>query len=119
MTRGRVLALVIGVPLVLIVIGWTALTEVAFAGIGSYPVRLDLPVHGQTVSFSVDSGNVTVTQAAGDRLHVTGTARYSLVRSSVTKTITGSGVSVVSRCRFVTGVCSFNYQVGLPAGVRA
>jgi hypothetical protein len=126
LTRGRRLALVIGVPLILGVIGWTALTEVAFAGIGSYPVRLDLPVHGHTVSFSVGSGNatvgsgnVTVGPAAGDRLHVTGTARYSLVRSTVTKRITRSGVSVSSECHFVTGVCFFNYQVGLPAGARA
>jgi Putative adhesin len=119
LTRGRVLALVIGVPLVLAIIGWSALTAVAFAGQGSYPVRLNLPVPGGTVKFSVDSGDVTVGQTAGDRLMVTGTAHYSLVRSAVTRQVTASGVTMSSHCRFATGRCSFDYQVGLPAGVRA
>jgi len=118
LTRGRVVALAIGVPLALIIIGWIALTEVAFAGQASYPVRLNLPVHGGTVNFSVDAGNVTVGQTAGDRLVATGTAHYSLVHSAVIRHVTASGVSVSSQCRFVTGQCSFDYQVGLPAGVH-
>ena len=119
LTRGRRLALAIGVPLALIIIGWTALTGVAFAGQGSYPVRLNLPVHAGTVNFSVDSGDVTVGHTAGDRLVVTGTAHYSLVRSTVTRSVTPSGTTVSSHCHFVTGECSFTYRVGLPAGVRA
>ena len=120
LTRGRVLALVIGVPLVVAIIGWSALTAVAFAGQGSYPVRVNLPVRGGgTVDFSVDSGDVTVGQTAGDRLVATGTAHYSLVRSAVIRSVTASGTTVSSHCRFVTGQCSFNYRVGLPTGVRA
>lgn len=119
MTRGRMLALSVGVPLALVVIGWTALTAVAYAGQASYPVRLDLPVHGGTVRVAVDSGDVTAGQAAGDRLRLTGTARYSLVRSTVTWHSTPSGVTVSSQCHFVTGVCSFKYQAAFPAGLRA
>jgi hypothetical protein len=118
LTRGRVVALAIGVPLVLAVIGWNALTEIAFAGQGSYPVRVNLPASGGTVNFSVDAGSVTVSQTAGDRLVATGTAHYSLVHSAVIRQVTPSGVSVSSQCRFVTGQCSFDYQVGLPAGVH-
>ena len=118
LTRGRVVVLAIGVPLVLAIIGWTALTEVAFAAQDSYPVRVNLPVHGGTVNFSVDSGAVTVSQTAGDRLVATGTAHYSLVHSAVIRQVTASGVSVSSQCRFVTGQCSFDYRVGLPAGVH-
>lgn len=118
LTRGRVVALAIGVPLALIIIGWTALTEVAFAGQGSYPVRLNLPVHGHTVRFAVDSGDVTVAQRRGDRLLVTGTAHYSLVRSAVIRHSTASRVSVSSQCRFPTGVCGFNFRVAVPAGAR-
>ena len=40
MTAGRRLALLLGVPLALALIGWAGLTEVALAGLGSYPVRL-------------------------------------------------------------------------------
>lgn len=118
MTAGRLVALLIGVPIALFIIGWTAVTEVAYAGQASYPVRLSLPVPGHTVTISVDSGDVTVGQTAGSRLRVTGTAHYSLVRSSVTWHAARSGVTVSSRCQFPTGVCAFTYQIGVPAGVR-
>lgn len=118
MTRGRVLALLIGVPLALIVIGWTALTWVAYAGQGSYPVRLDLPVAGPAVHVSLDSGDMYVAQEPGGRLRLSGTAHYSLVRSTVTWHSTRSGVTVSSRCHFVTGECSFNYHVVVPTGSR-
>jgi Putative adhesin len=119
MTRGRRLALIIGVPLALALIGWTALSEVAFAGIGSYPVRLDIPVTGHTVTLGVGSASVRVTQAAGDRLRLTGKATYSLVRSSVTWHSTPSGVTVSPQCRFVTGVCGFSFHAVLPADLPA
>ena len=119
MTRGRVLALVIGLPLALILIGWTALTEVAFAGQGSYPVHLDLPVTGGTAGVSVDSGNLTVGPGAAGRLRLAGTAHYSLVRSSVTWHRTRSGVTVDSRCPLPTGVCSADFTVAIPASARA
>ena len=81
MTKGRRLALLLGVPLALALIAWTGLTEVAYAGLGSYPVRLAVPVHGSTVSLSVGAADVQVTQAAGSTLRLTGKARYSLIRS--------------------------------------
>ena len=43
LTKGRLLALLLGVPLALACIGWAGLTEVAYAGLGSYPVRLTVP----------------------------------------------------------------------------
>ena len=119
MTRGRVLALVIGLPLALILIGWTALTAVAFAGQGSYPVHLDLPVTGGTAGVSVDSGNLTVGPGAAGRLRLAGTAHYSLVRSSVTWQRTRSGVTVESRCPLPTGVCSVDFTVAIPVSARA
>ena len=119
MTRGRVLALVIGLPLALILIGWTALNAVAFAGQGSYPVHLDLPVTGGTAGVSVDSGNLTVGPGAAGRLRLAGTAHYSLVRSSVTWQRTRSGVTGESRCPLPTGVCSVDFTVAIPVSARA
>jgi hypothetical protein len=119
MTAGRRAALILGVPLALAVIAWTALTAVAFAGQGSYPVRLVVPVHGGTVHLSAGAADVRVTQAPGKQLRLTGTARYSLVRSKVTWHPTASGVTVSTHCRFVTGVCEFNFRAVLPAGKRA
>jgi Putative adhesin len=117
MTRGRVLALLIGVPLVLALIAASALDEVAFAGIGSYKVRVNLPVHG-TVQLSVGSGELTVGQITGDWLHVTGKARYSLVRSTVRHDVALSGTSVSTQCDFPTGICDFNLHASVPAGTR-
>jgi len=119
MTRGRRLALAIGVPLALIVIGGLALNEVAYAGQDSYPVHLDVPVTGGTARVSVDSGNLTVGPGAAGRLSLSGTAHYSLVRSTVTWHTTASGVIVTPECHFVTGVCSFNLRAVVPAGKPA
>lgn len=119
MTTSRRAALAIGAPLAILIIGWGAVTEIAWAGQGSYPVSLSIPVHGRTATIAVDSGQLRVGPAAGDALQLTGTAHYALVRSRVTWTSTASGVSVRSQCEFPTGPCSFNFQVAVPAGRRA
>jgi hypothetical protein len=119
MTKGRRLALLLGVPIALALIAWTGLTEVAYAGLGSYPVRLVVPVHGSTVSLSTSAADMQVTQAARSTLWLTGKARYSLVRSTVTWHATPSGVIVSPRCHFFVGDCSFSFHVVLPAGRRA
>jgi Putative adhesin len=116
MTRGRRLALIIGVPLALVVIGWTGLSAVAFAGIGSYRVRLDVPAHGLRVQLGLGSANASIAQAAGDRLRLWGKASYSVVRSTVTWRRTPSGAAVSTQCHFPAGVCGFDFQVVLPAG---
>src|SRR6266516_1096417 len=119
LTKGRIVALVVGVPLALALIAWTGLTEVAYAGLGSYPVWLAVPVQGSTVGLSAGAADVQVTQAAGSTLRLTGKARYSLVRSSVTWHVTPSGVIVSPQCHFITGICSFSFRAVLPAGKRA
>ena len=119
MTTGRWIALAVGLPVVLAFIGWAGLTEVALAGQASYPVRLAVPVHGSTVSLSAGAGDLHMTQGAGSQLRLTGTAHYSLIRSTVTWQAGPSGVTVSSQCHFVTGVCSFDYQAILPTGKRA
>jgi len=118
-TKGRRVALAIGLPVVLALIGYTGLTEVALAGQASYPVRLAVPVHGSTVRLSAGSADVRVTQAAGGELRLTGTAHYSLIRSTVTWYRTPSGVVVSPRCHFVAGVCSFDLHAIVPEGKRA
>jgi hypothetical protein len=119
MTRGRLLALILGVPVAFALIAWTGLTEVAYAGQGSYPVRLAAPVHGSTVSLSVGQADVQVTQTAGSTLRLTGKATYSLFRSDVTWHRTPSGVIVSPQCHFFVGNCSFSFHALLPAGKRA
>src|SRR5690348_11528541 len=100
MTKGRLLALLLGVPVAFALIAWTGLTEVAYAGLGSYPVRLAVLVHGSTVKLSAGAADVQVTQAAGSTLRLAGKATYSLFRSDVTWQTTRSGVIVSPRCHF-------------------
>src|SRR5215468_7587204 len=80
MTPGRWVALVIGAPLALLVIGWTALTAVAFAGLGSSRVNLAVPVHGRTATVSVGEGDITAGPGQAGQLRVNGTLHYSIVR---------------------------------------
>jgi hypothetical protein len=119
MTKGRLLALLLGVPVAFALIAWTGLTEVAYAGQGSYPVRLAVPVHGSTVSLSAGAADLQVTQAAGSTLRLTGKATYSLFRSNVTWQTTPSGVIVSPQCHFFVGNCSFSFHAVLPAGKKA
>jgi hypothetical protein len=119
LTKGRLLALLLGVPVAFALIAWTGLTEVAYAGLGSYPVQLAVPVHGSTVNLSVGQADVQVTQAAGSTLQLTGKARYSLFRSNVTWHRTPSGVIVSPQCHFFVGICAFSFHAVLPAGRRA
>jgi hypothetical protein len=118
LTKGRLLALSLGVPLALTLIAWTGLTEVAYAGLGSYPVHLSVPVRGNNVNLSVGSADVQVAQAATSRLRLTGKAEYSLIRSDVTWHTARSGVIVSPQCHFFLGICSFNFRAVLPAGKR-
>jgi hypothetical protein len=119
MTTGRRVALLLGLPVALAVIGWTGLTAVAYAGQASFPVRLSVPVHGSTVSLSAGDADVRVTQAPGSQLNLTGTAHYSIIRSTVTWHNTRSGVVVTPQCHFVVGNCSFNFHAVVPEGKRA
>ncbi len=116
MTAGRVVAMIIGVPLLLIIIGWFALAMVSYAGQSRFRVGLDLPANGRAVQVAVDSGTLRIGPAAGSRLRVAGVARYSLIRAVVTRQVTPDAVRVVSRCQFSVLDCSFRYRVAVPAG---
>jgi Putative adhesin len=116
MTTARRFVLIAGTPVALLIIGWTALTAVAWAGQGSYRVNLDVATRGRPVSLTVDSGELSIGPGAPGRLRVTGTARYALARSAVTWQSGPAGVSVSSRCRQLTGPCSFAYAVAVPPG---
>jgi hypothetical protein len=115
-TPGRLAVLVVGTPLALLVIAVLAIIDVAHVGRGTYHVQLSVPVRGHSVEMSLDSGDLHVRQVTTAKLQISGTALYSLVRSTVTPYTTGSGVKVTSNCHFVTLQCSFDYVVGMPAG---
>jgi hypothetical protein len=118
-TTGRLLALLVGVPSCLCLIGLVALACIADAGKGKYQVHIDIPARGRAVDVSISAGTLTVSAARSDRLLLTGTASYSVIRSTVTRRVTATRVTAHSRCHFVFGDCSFSLHVGLPAGAAA
>jgi hypothetical protein len=119
MTPARWAALIIGIPLALLVIGWTALTAVAFAGLGSSQVNLTVPVQGRTAAVSVDEGDISAGPGPAGQLRVHGTLRYSLVPPRLRWHRSPSAVAFHAHCRVPTGVCSFHYAVTVPAAARS
>jgi hypothetical protein len=65
LTRARRIALVIGVPLCLLLTGYTGLSLVADVGQGHFPVNYAFPAGTGNATVSVSGGDVTVRQAAG------------------------------------------------------
>jgi len=119
MTPWRWVALIFGTPLALLAIGWTALTAVAFAGLGSARVNLATPLHGRTAVVSVDEGDITIGPGPANQLRVRGILHYSLVRPRLTWQRTPSTIALHAHCRVPTGVCSFDYTVTVPPMARS
>ncbi len=118
LTRARIVALIIGLPLTLAAIGAFAMHTLGDLAAGTYPVRIDLPAHGRAVTVSIDAGDLRLTSAADGQIRLHGVAQYSLFRPSVTSQAAGPGIVLTSRCRSITQ-CAFNYHLDLPAGVAA
>jgi hypothetical protein len=112
MTPGRWITLLIGVPIALAFIGWSAFSLVASIGQASFPVSTTIPVkHGRLVA-STGGGDITVHQGqlSGGAARLTGTVQYSLVRPRFS--VTDSGVSL--HCRLPTGNCGLNATLDVP-----
>jgi hypothetical protein len=111
MTPARRVALAIGVPLTLVLIGWLGFAAVSSIGQASFPLGLSsIPVrHGQ-LSVSVASGNVAVRRGQAGDARLVGTVRYSLIRPDVTTT--GDGVTM--HCRVLVGNCELDATLTVP-----
>jgi hypothetical protein len=115
MTPGRWVTLLIGVPVALAFIGFSALSLVADIGMASFPVSRTIPVdHGRLVA-TIDGGDFTVQQGqASGSAQLTGTVQYSLVRPDFSVN-DGTGISL--HCRFLFGNCGLNATLSVPPGV--
>jgi Putative adhesin len=118
MTPGRWLALAIGTPLALLAIGYTALTAVAFAGLGSYRVNLATPVAGRAAAVNLNTGDVTIRPGPAGQLRVRGALRYSLIRPQLSWRRSASTITIHSGCRVPAGLCLLDYTATVPAGSR-
>jgi len=118
LTRGRLTALVIGVPLTLALIGWGSFNVIALLSADSFPIDRSIVAEGSQVSVSIDMGNLTLEPGAGDRVVLTGVAYYGLIRPTVDVTATGAGVAVTANCSPVlVGRCGVDLTVTVPPGL--
>ena len=117
LTRGRLTALVIGVPVCLALIALNGLSLVANIGEAHYPVNYTIPPGAKSLNVSVASGQLVIKPATGSQATLTGTARYSLIRSKVTEQTTSSGTAVRYHCAIPFGQCKLDATANVPAGL--
>ena len=115
MRPARILTLVIGVPLALILIGWTSFGVVAELAVASFPVSYAIPVHDGQLVANVASGNVTVRPGGGDTAHLVGVVQYNLIRPGITENAAASRTTVDVTCHVVIGSCGLNATLTVPA----
>jgi Putative adhesin len=120
MTPGRRVALAIGVPVALAIIGLTALTIVANVGQASLRVDQAIPAPDHLVRVTIDNPDVTLRSAAGSGagIRVTGTLRGPFVPPAFRVLPTAAGVAIRSRCVMkIVGSCSGALTLTAPAGL--
>jgi hypothetical protein len=117
LTRGRTAALVIGVPVCLALIAGTGLNVIAEIGEGRYPVNYAVPESTKSLNLTMAGGDVAIRQTTASQATLTGTARYSLVRSKLTEQTTGTRTTVAYHCDFPFGDCALDATVNVPAAL--
>jgi hypothetical protein len=112
MTPGRWVALAIGVPIALALIGWSAFSLVAGVGRASFRVSTSIPVQGGHLVASTGGGDIAVhqDQTRSNTARLTGTVQYSLVRPRLTT----SGDGFHLDCRILTGNCGLTATLDVP-----
>ena len=113
MTPGRWATLAIGVPIALVLIGWSVFSLVADIGQASFAVSTTIPVQDGRVVASTGGGDITVHQGqvSAGTARLTGTVEYSLIRP--TFTVSGNGISL--HCHVPTGNCGLNATLDVPS----
>jgi len=116
MTPGRWLALAIGVPVALALIGWAGFGLVASVARGSYPFSFGVPVQQGQVALNVNQGNITLHPgAATSSARLTGTVQYGLSRPGISEWGGPGGFTVGLNCAGVsTGNCGMNASLDVP-----
>ena len=116
MTPGRWVALAVGVPVALALIGWTGFSLVASVGRGSYPFSYTFPVRDGQVALNIRAGDIRLHQApAGGAAKLTGTVRYGLVRPNITEFNTSTSANVSLNCSAnISGDCGVSGNLDVP-----
>src|ERR1700760_4551339 len=117
LTRGRVTALLIGVPVCLALVAYNGFDLVANFGQGRYPVSYTFPANDRSLDVSVAGGQLSIRPTTASRATLAGTARYSLIRSNLTEQTTGGVTRVGYHCALSVGECELDAAVGVPGAM--
>lgn len=118
MTWGRRVALALGVPVCLLLVAYSGFDLVANFGEGKYAVSYTLPAGAKSLTLSDAGGQVTIKQAPVSQATLTGTARYSLIRSTVTEHTAGGRTTIGNHCPLtLVGDCELDAAVSVPIGL--
>src|SRR5262249_40038052 len=115
-TPGRVAALALGVQIAFAMIGGTALNVVALPGHANYPLNVAIEPHGNKLTARI-GGDITLKQKPVSAAQLTGTARYSLFKTSVAVHQTATSTEVDYDCHFSVGECSLDGTLVVPQDV--
>jgi hypothetical protein len=136
MTPGRWVALAVGVPVAITLIGWTGFNLVTTFARGSYAFSDAIPVHDGQVAVNVTAGNITLRQgpsgvasaSPGGTVSVsptptsasgawlTGIVQYGLVRPSISEYNTSTTANLGVSCDAIAaGNCGVNANLDVPA----
>jgi hypothetical protein len=115
LTRGRVVALVIGLPVTAALMGWMAFSAVALASQVSYRVHVSAPVTGQGVRLALGQADAVIRPGSGRRILVSGKLSGSLARPEFHSRPTATGLALDARCPVPAGNCNLDFHVTAPA----
>jgi hypothetical protein len=112
MTPGRWLALAIGVPVALALIGWTGFSFVANLGQASFPVNRTIPLEHGRLAANMNGADIVLRPGGAEsgQARLTGTAHYSLVRPRFAV----SGADLSFQCRIPVGNCGLDAKLAVP-----
>ena len=116
MTPGRWVALAVGVPVALALIGWTGFNLVTTVARGSYPFSYAIPVQDGQVAVNINAGDVTLQEALGSTTaRLTGTVQYGLIRPGISESITPTGANIGMNCDGINSNCGMSASLDVPA----
>jgi hypothetical protein len=118
-TPGRITAVAIGIPVLLVGIGQSALNVTGLLARSSENHQVSYPWHGGTLSMKVADGDVIVRRgSSASTVSVSYTEHYGLNKPTVTGRSNTAGVELSSKCPkgISDDYCSVNYVVLVPAG---
>jgi hypothetical protein len=116
MTPGRWVALAVGVPVALALIGWTGFSLITTVARGSYPFSYTVPVDDNQVAVNINAGDVTLREAPGSSTaRLTGIVQYGLVRPGISESTTPTGANVGVSCNGINTNCGMSASLDVPA----